>query len=99
MARYILTDRAKTDLLDIVDYIKQRSPSAAKRVRAELRSAMHQLSEFPGMGHRREEIGDDTLRFWTVYSYLIVYREDTKPLQIIRIIHGARDVERLLGRR
>jgi toxin ParE1/3/4 len=99
MARFILAERAKTDLYDIYDYIRQRSPTAAKRVRGELRAAMKKLAEFPGMGHRRDDVGDESLRFWSVYSYLIVYRPDTKPLQIVRIIHGARDVPRVLGRR
>jgi len=33
-----------------------------------------------------------------VYSYLIVYRPETKPLQIVRVVHGHRDVENLLRR-
>jgi toxin ParE1/3/4 len=99
MGRYVLGERAQTDTLDIYDYIRQRSSSAAKLVRSELRSAMKKLADFPGMGHRRDDVDDQTLRFWSVYSYLIVYRADTKPLQIVRVIHGARDVPRVLGRR
>jgi len=30
------------------------------------------------------------------FSYLIVYRPDTDPLQISRVLHGARDARRLL---
>jgi plasmid stabilization system protein ParE len=66
MARFILAERAKTDLYDIYDYIRQRSPTAAKRVRGELRAAMKKLAEFPGMGHRRDDVGDESLRFWSV---------------------------------
>jgi plasmid stabilization system protein ParE len=32
-----------------------------------------------------------------VHSYLIVYRWETKPLQIIRILHVARDVQAILN--
>lgn len=34
--------------------------------------------------------------FFPVYSYLIVYRPNTKPLQVVSILHGRRDVEQIL---
>ena len=34
--------------------------------------------------------------FFPVYSYLIVYRPRTEPLQVAAILHGRRDVERIL---
>ena len=39
---------------------------------------------------------DEAVKFFTVYSYLIVYRPETTPLQIVSILHGRRDVEQLL---
>jgi plasmid stabilization system protein ParE len=36
-------------------------------------------------------------RFFLVYSYLIVYRHEAKPLQIVRVLHAARDVQSILG--
>jgi antitoxin ParD1/3/4/toxin ParE1/3/4 len=96
MARYVLTDPAKQDVRDIVGYIRQRNPDAATRVRTQLREAMRRLADFPYMGHLRQDLTDEPLRFWAVYSYLIVYRPDRKPLQIIRVVHGARDVAKIL---
>ena len=43
------------------------------------------------------ELADKRHRFLLVYSYLIVYRHETKPLQIIRVLHAARDVQSILG--
>jgi plasmid stabilization system protein ParE len=97
MAQYSLTDSAKADVREIVNYIRQRNPGAGTRVRSELRAAMRKLADFPGMGHARADVGDDALRFWPIYSYLIVYRHPTTPLQIIRVLHGARDIERILN--
>ncbi len=58
------------------------------------------LSENPGAGHWRKNLTDEAVKFFPVYSYLIVYRPETKPLQIVAIFHGRRDVERILkGRR
>jgi hypothetical protein len=37
------------------------------------------------------------VKFWNVYSYLVVYDPASTPLTIVAILHGARDIERLLG--
>jgi plasmid stabilization system protein ParE len=50
----------------------------------------------PLSGHRREDLTDQPVRFWSVYSYVIVYDPDTQPLQIVRILHSARDVRCIL---
>jgi len=41
-------------------------------------------------------VTDKPVRFWSVYKYLIVYRPERKPLEILRIIHGMRDLPREL---
>lgn len=48
------------------------------------------------MGHWREELADRRHKFLLVYSYLIVYRHQTKPIQVIRILHASRDIQKLL---
>ncbi len=58
---------------------------------------MQRLAKSPGIGHLREDLADRRHRFFLVYSYLIVYRPGTKPLQVIRVLHAARDVRTLLG--
>jgi antitoxin ParD1/3/4/toxin ParE1/3/4 len=57
---------------------------------------MRKLARTPGIGHFREDLADRRQRFFLVYSYLIVYRPETKPLHIVRVVHGARDVQALL---
>lgn len=47
------------------------------------------------MGHIREDLADEHHRFFPVFSYLIAYLHDKRPIQIGRVIHGARDVELL----
>jgi antitoxin ParD1/3/4/toxin ParE1/3/4 len=53
----------------------------------------------PGIGHRRSDLTSADVRFFPVYSYLIVYRPTTKPLPIVAVLHGARDVLALLKKR
>jgi antitoxin ParD1/3/4/toxin ParE1/3/4 len=95
--RFALTPEAQADLTEISNYIQQDSPAAARRVRDELLAAMRRLARMPGIGHLREDLSDEPVRFFSVYSYLIIYRPETDPLQIVRVLHGARDVGAILG--
>jgi antitoxin ParD1/3/4/toxin ParE1/3/4 len=70
---------------------------AADRVLDASEAAMVRLAKNPGLGHWREDLTDKRHRFFLVYSYLIVYRHETKPLQIIRVLHAARNVQSILG--
>jgi plasmid stabilization system protein ParE len=97
MKRYILTPRAKRDVNEIWDYIADGNIEAADRVLDALESAMVKLAKNPGIGHCRQELADKTHRLWLVYSYLIVYRYEAKPLQVVRVLHAARDVQSILG--
>jgi len=97
MKRFVLTPRAKQDVNDIWDFIAADNMEAADRVLDALETAMLKLAKNPSIGHWREELADKGHRFVLVYSYLIVYRNETKPLQIIRVLHAARDVQSILG--
>jgi toxin ParE1/3/4 len=72
------------------------STEAADRVLDALESAMVKIAKNAGVGHWREELADERHRFLLVYSYLIVYRHEATPLQIVRVLHAARDVQSIL---
>jgi plasmid stabilization system protein ParE len=97
MKSFILTPRAKQDINEIWDYIADDNIEAADRVLDALDNAINKLAKNPGAGHWREELADKRHRFFLVYSYLIVYRNESRPLQIIRVLHAARDVQSILG--
>lgn len=82
---------------DIWDYIASDNVESADRILDALESALVKLAKNPGIGHWREELADKSHRFWLVNSYLIVYRHEAKPLQIVRVLHTARDVQSILG--
>jgi toxin ParE1/3/4 len=99
-ARYILAPQAAFDLVEIWQYIKEQgSVGAAERIESEILEKLTFLAETPRAGHFREELTNEPVRFFPVYSYLIVYRPETKPLQIVSILHGRQDVERILKER
>jgi plasmid stabilization system protein ParE len=96
VAPFVLSAPAASDLREIHTYIAADDPAAARRVLNDLRDAMHRLAELPGLGHVRDDLVDETLRVWTVHSYLVIYRPETRPLQIVRVLSGYRDIATLL---
>ncbi len=54
------------------------------------------MAELSGMGYRRADLNNDNLRVWPVFTYLIIYRFKTKPLEIVRVLSGYRDIAALL---
>ena len=101
MTRDVLTVEAQQDLRQIRDYVVDEGGfRAARYVVASIVTGFRALAKNPGQGHRREDLTPRReLRFWSVFSYAIVYRIDKKPLTIVAILHGRRNVEHLLQER
>ena len=98
--RYILAPQTARDLVQIWRYIrKESSEETADRVESVIRSKFVYLADFPQAGHWRSDLTAAEVRFLAVYSYLIVYRPETKPLQIVAILHAHRDVAKILPKR
>jgi len=99
VSSYRFTPQAVADLFDIWSFIAQDKPAAADRVEEAVLRACDFLADSPMAGRVRKELTSRPVRFWVVqpYSnYLIVYDPEKKPLQVIRILHNARDLVSLL---
>ena len=96
MSDFVLTQAAKGDLLKILEYLEGDNPNAVLKVVDALDDAMQLLADNPGIGHLRPDLTPQDVRFWSVFRYLVIYRSDTKPLEIVRVLHGKRDVRQLL---
>jgi antitoxin ParD1/3/4/toxin ParE1/3/4 len=95
--RYVLAPEAALDLVQIWRYLKKESSVAvADHVESVIRDRIVFLARTPGAGHWSKDLTDEAVKFFPVYSYLIVYRPETKPLQVVSILHGRRNVERIL---
>ncbi len=93
MKRYNLSDEAKQDLADIKAYLtKESGVHASRYVLKRIKEGMDFLSSTPGAGHMREDLTDADLKFWHVFSYLIIYKATTRPIGIVRVLHGSRDI-------
>lgn len=96
--RFVLSTPAFQDLDQILSYVLEKSgPRRAKYVAARFEEAFQKLADSPNAGPRREDLTPSPVLFFTVWSWYVIYRSDKKPLEIARVIHGARDVETLLS--
>ena len=80
MKRFVLTPRAEQDVNDIWEYIAVDNLEAADRVLSAFGECHDSAVEESSIGHWREELADKRHRFFLVYSYLVVYRDEAKPL-------------------
>jgi len=86
MNRFVLTGPAERDLDQIKNFLSE-----------DIRAALKLRGNKPGVGHLREDLTVRPVKFWPIYSYLIVYDPETKPVQILRVLHGMRGVEEILS--
>jgi plasmid stabilization system protein ParE len=96
---YQLTSRALNDLDEIWSYIAEDDVIAANRVESAILSACGNLARHPKLGSKRSEITPLPVRFWTVTRYpnfIVVYRPDTEPLQVVAVLHGKRNLKAIL---
>ena len=98
MNRFVLTGPAKRDLDQIKSFtLEKAGPRITRRVMRDIRAALKLVGRVPGTGHVREDLTGRPVKFWPIYSYLIVYDPESKPIQILRILHGMRNVEEILN--
>ncbi|MFZ0210363.1 MAG: type II toxin-antitoxin system RelE/ParE family toxin [Roseiarcus sp.] len=99
MRRYALSQEAEQDLGDIRAYYLARASARTTRyVMREITKAMGFLASTPGAGHSREDLTDAPVKFWPVFSYLIIYDPATQPIGVARVLHGGQDLKTLLKR-
>jgi plasmid stabilization system protein ParE len=96
------TPQATEDLDAIWWFIAEDNREAANRVETEIVASCRRLARYPLMGSKRQDITSLPVRFWTVAkfpNYVIVYRPETAPIQVIAVLHGKRDLKEALQSR
>ncbi len=99
MSKYQFTPQAVADRFEIWTFIAQDNPTAADRVEEAVYRACNFLADSPLVERMRKDLTPLPVRFWVVQPYLnyiIVYNPEKEPLQIIRILHSARDLRSVL---
>jgi len=93
MPQVLRTSQAETDLLEIWVYIGQESSmETADRVLGTIDQKCQALAEQPGIGRRRDELAPG-LQSLPVGSYVVFYRAQDEGIEVIRVLHGARDID------
>ncbi len=92
MLAIVLTPSANRDLADIWMFIAADNPAQADDFIDLIDAKFQNLSRQPGLGRRREELAAG-LRSFPVGRYVIFYLQVQDCLQIVRVLHGARDVD------
>jgi toxin ParE1/3/4 len=86
--------KARADILEIWLYIAERNPAAADRVLDAIENICGLIAVQPLIGRERSEIAPG-IRSFAVMSWVIFYRPDDEFIDIVRIVHGARDLGEL----
>jgi len=94
MPSIIKTAQARSDLLEIWLYIAEQNEEAATNLLLKIDRDCEKLAGFPRLGRDRGLLKPN-LRSWTTGNYLIFYTPIENGIEIIRVLHGARDVDAL----
>ena len=89
------TRAAEQDALDLYIHIGQDNPAAAEQVLRRIDQALATILTQPGIGTRRRRYGEN-VRSFPVFSYILFYREIDDGIELWRVIHGKRNIPRLL---
>jgi len=92
--RLILAPLALEDLEKIGEYIALDNLAAAQTFVERLRVRCYALGKNPGIGHKRDEIRPG-LRSLAEGNYLILYRSHANYVEIVRVVHGKRDLAKV----
>lgn len=86
--------RAIRDVDEIWSYVAAHDLDAADRLAERIADATDRLVDYPESAPARPELGEG-VRTLVVGRYLVLYRAGPDSVDVIRVVHGARDLGRL----
>src|SRR6266404_1290327 len=86
------------DVTRAIAWIALDDPAAARRFYSAVRQAYREIRRFPFIGVKRH-FAEAGVRSWRVrgFQYLVFYRPAAERVEVVRVLHGAMDLERELG--
>lgn len=89
----LIPPKVAAEIEAIGDYIAQDNPGAAKRVMEALYRRCLSLDLFPergrSYGNRYRAVNEG--------RYVVIYRVQPRRVVVVAVMHGARDIKRILG--
>jgi toxin ParE1/3/4 len=100
--RIVIRPQADRDIDEIADYLDQQRMGLGQRFHEATARGFRQLAKVPTLGMPRKPPRPDLagLRCATVPGFrrhVIIYLPTPNTIEIIRVLHGARDLEYILG--
>ena len=95
--KIVFTDAAKADLRSIGDWIAEDNPARARSFLVELRQKTLSIAANPQLYPLARKLEVQGIRRRLYKGYLIFYRVGENRIDILHILHGARDYEALMG--
>lgn len=95
MPKYVISQRAEEDIDEILAYIAADSVAAAISLNDRFTHLFEMFADHPEIGRERPELRED-LRSFPEGSYVIFYRIWAGQVAIVRVLHGATDLDRIL---
>jgi toxin ParE1/3/4 len=86
--------RAAQDILDLAKYIADENPAAANRVLDAIDSKLNVLVAHPELGVKRDDLAAG-VRSSLVGNYVLYYRPHESGIELLRVLHAARDISAL----
>jgi plasmid stabilization system protein ParE len=98
--KFRLTDDAVLDVDEIWLYLLwNENLETADRIVTDLFKGFCKLGDNPRLGHGRADLTRMRLLFYKVFSYLIICDPEGRPLPILAVLHGKRNISRILKQR
>ena len=91
MSQVIIMPAAQQDLREIGLYIGRSGPENARRLLRNLNDKLQMLARMPGTGRLRSDLLI-SMRSFPVGRYVIFYQQTAAGIEILRVLHGSRDV-------
>lgn len=94
MSRVVRSGLADQDLYEIWSYIEHDNLRAADALIDELTSKFEMLARHKGLGTTRPKV-DPSVLIFPVGRYLIVFRRIDDGIEVVRVVHSARDLRKM----
>ncbi len=94
MATFTVRPKARIDIDEIWDYIAEDSPAQADSFIDRMVSKLKLLAHEPGLGRFRHDLMPE-LQSFPFERYVIFYRTTARGIDVVRVLHAARDAKGL----
>jgi toxin ParE1/3/4 len=94
--KLVVAPEARSDLVDIWRFLSSRNARATGRIMRDIAERFELLLDYPESGTKRDELRAG-LRSFPVGNYIVFYWITEEGVEIVRVLHGRRDIERIFS--